>query len=87
VRIPFATAAFAVIASVSAACAQTVPNRVLVSGSILTMDQADTVAQVLALDGNRIMAVGPDAQVRALAGPKTQVVVYASDEFAHLRGR
>jgi predicted amidohydrolase YtcJ len=46
----------------------------LVHGVILTVDTHDTVAQALAVLGGRIVAVGSDAQIMALAGPGTQVI-------------
>ena len=45
----------------------------------MTLDAADRVAEAVAVKGNRILAVGPNAQVQALQGPSTRVV--------ELRGR
>lgn len=47
---------------------------VLVHGSVLTVDAKDTVAQAIAVRAGRIVAVGSDAQVMKLVGPKTQVI-------------
>ena len=47
---------------------------VVVNARIHTMDEARPQARALAVDGNRIVAVGDDAQVRALACASTRVV-------------
>ena len=46
----------------------------LTGGHIYTMDPADSVAQALAVRGDRIVAVGADDQVRAFIGPQTEVI-------------
>ena len=47
---------------------------VLMNGSIVTADAADTVAQALAVTGGRIVAVGSADRIAALAGPRTRVI-------------
>ncbi|HEX9199475.1 MAG TPA: amidohydrolase family protein, partial [Acidobacteriaceae bacterium] len=47
---------------------------ILRHGIILTVDAEDHVAEALAIRDGRIIAVGTDAQVSHLAGPKTKVV-------------
>jgi predicted amidohydrolase YtcJ len=47
---------------------------VFLGGRVHTVDAADTIAQAVALSGGRIAAVGADADVRGLVGPKTEVV-------------
>ena len=47
---------------------------VLLNGTIITVDSADRIAQAVAIKEGRITAVGTSAQIRALVGPKTQVV-------------
>jgi predicted amidohydrolase YtcJ len=47
---------------------------VLKNGKIITVDSAFTIAQSVAIAGDRIVAVGPDAAMAALAGPATRVV-------------
>ena len=47
---------------------------VLRHGVILTVDGNDRVAQAVAIREGRIVAVGSDAEVAALAGPKTRVI-------------
>lgn len=44
------------------------------NGLILTMDEAQPQAQAIAIKGDRIMAVGSDEDILALADPATQVV-------------
>ncbi len=50
------------------------PSRVLVNGNILTMDGNNRVAQALAIEGDKIVGVGSDAQIRRLAGPDTSII-------------
>ena len=47
---------------------------VLHSGRIATMDPARSWATALAVEGGRIVAVGPDAVATALVGPRTRVI-------------
>ena len=47
---------------------------VLVHGSVLTVDAKDSIAQAVAVRGGRIVAVGTDAWVMRLVGPKTRVI-------------
>lgn len=49
------------------------PEEVLINGVVLTVDDRDTVAEALAINGERITAVGTTAAIRALAGPSTTV--------------
>jgi predicted amidohydrolase YtcJ len=50
------------------------PETILINGAVLTVDARDSVAEALAIAGGRIAAVGSTAQVKALAGPATQVI-------------
>jgi predicted amidohydrolase YtcJ len=50
------------------------PDLVLVNGAVLTVDPRDSVAEAVAVAGGRIVAVGTTAQVKALAGPATEVI-------------
>ena len=52
---------------------------VLTGGAVYTVDAARTWAQAVAITSGRIAAVGTDAEMRALVGPRTEVV--------NLRGR
>jgi predicted amidohydrolase YtcJ len=47
---------------------------VLVNGRVYTLDAARRWAEGLAIEGERIVAVGSSAEIRKLAGPKTRVV-------------
>lgn len=47
---------------------------VLIHGHILTEDASDSAAQAMAIQGQRIVAVGTDAAVMAMAGPATHVI-------------
>ena len=44
---------------------------ILVNGRVLTMDRSDSVAEAIAIKGDRIIAVGTTAEIEALAGPNT----------------
>jgi hypothetical protein len=50
------------------------PALILVGGQVRTLDPARPTATALAIAGPRIVAVGSDADVRALAGPGTRVI-------------
>lgn len=47
---------------------------ILFGGRIKTMDKGRPLAQALAVSGNRIVAVGDDDEVMALAQPRTRIV-------------
>ncbi|AEI83059.1 metallo-dependent Hydrolase (plasmid) [Cupriavidus necator N-1] len=49
-------------------------DRILVNGTVLTMDAADGIAQAIAIRGDKIAAVGTNQEVRRLAGQHTEVV-------------
>jgi predicted amidohydrolase YtcJ len=50
------------------------PTLILTGGQVLTVDAGFTVAEGVAVRGRDIVAVGTDAQMRALAGPGTRIV-------------
>jgi predicted amidohydrolase YtcJ len=56
------------------------PEMVLVNGKIVTMDddsfesRVGTIAEAMAVRGDRILAVGKTAEIRPLAGPSTKVI-------------
>jgi predicted amidohydrolase YtcJ len=50
------------------------PDLVLVNGRIHTADAAFSTAEAIAIRGDRIVAVGTDADIRASAGPSTRVI-------------
>ena len=47
---------------------------ILTNGKIITVDPAFTIAQAIAIAGDRILSVGPDAAMAAMTGPATRVV-------------
>jgi predicted amidohydrolase YtcJ len=47
---------------------------VLVNGKVITVDQADTIAQAVAVKDGLIQALGSDETIRALVGEKTRVI-------------
>lgn len=50
------------------------PDTIVVGGRILTFDDRSSVAEALAVTGDRITAVGSDRDLFALAGPQTTVI-------------
>ncbi len=56
-----------------AAVAQ-VPDSIFVNGKIVTVDEAFSIAEAVAVAGGRILAVGSNGEVRALAGPGTAIL-------------
>jgi len=60
--------------------AQQAPNTILYNGKIVTVDDhgvngnLGTIAQAIAVRGDRILAVGSNSQIRALAGPNTKSI-------------
>jgi predicted amidohydrolase YtcJ len=50
------------------------PDTVLVNGTVVTVDARSSVHQALAVRNGRITALGSSAEVRTLAGPRTQVI-------------
>jgi predicted amidohydrolase YtcJ len=49
-------------------------DRIFVNGKIWTADDAHPLASALALSGDRIIAVGSDGEVRAMAAPDTAMI-------------
>jgi predicted amidohydrolase YtcJ len=60
--------------AVSAGFAADAPDLVLVNGKVVTVDDRFTIAQALAVKGQRITAVGTSADIRKLTGPNTKVL-------------
>jgi hypothetical protein len=58
----------------AAGAQQAVPDRVYVNARVWTADDARPSAEAFAVRGDRLVAVGTNADVRALAGPSTAVV-------------
>src|SRR5262245_30740873 len=55
-----------------AAAQQTAPDLILTNGKIITVDERFTIAQAVAIKGERVMAVGTTAEISRLAGPSTR---------------
>jgi predicted amidohydrolase YtcJ len=53
---------------------QSPADLVLRNGKVITVDTASTIAQAVAISGERIAAVGPDAAMAAVSGPATRVI-------------
>ena len=69
------TALLALTGSViGAARAAERPARIMLNGVVHTMDKDDRTAQANAVEGNHIVAVGSNADVRRTAGPRTKIV-------------
>jgi predicted amidohydrolase YtcJ len=63
----------ALLAFAAPACRQRPrPDLVLHHGKIVTVDPGFRIAEALAVKGDRILAVGSNAEILALAGPETQ---------------
>src|SRR3990170_3340658 len=54
--------------------AQRPADVILHNGKILTVDKNFSIAQAIAIQGNRIAAVGQNQQVMTLSGPNTRVI-------------
>ena len=50
------------------------PDLVIVNATVHTMDPGQTVAQAIAIFGDRIVAVGTDKEIKKLAGPLTRTI-------------
>ena len=63
------------------------PDLVLTNGKIVTVDDRFSVAQAVAIRGDRIVAVGATPEITRLAGPQTRrQTVGIKRDFAKLRG-
>ncbi|HYJ94791.1 MAG TPA: hypothetical protein VEV86_09240, partial [Vicinamibacterales bacterium] len=51
---------------------QPAPDVILSNGKIITVDERFSIAQAVAIRGDRIVAVGTDAEVAKLASPATR---------------
>jgi predicted amidohydrolase YtcJ len=54
--------------------AQLAPDTIYFNGKIVTVDKPFTIAQAFAVKGERFIAIGNNADIRALAGRNTQLV-------------
>jgi predicted amidohydrolase YtcJ len=56
------------------ALSSTTADLILIGGKVRTPSHASGFAQAIAISGGRIQAVGSDADIRDLAGPRTRVI-------------
>lgn len=70
----FLVAALTLLAASAATAAPVVADRIFVNGRVWTGDPARPRATALAVEGDVLAAVGSDAEVRRLAGLRTEVV-------------
>ena len=68
------TLAAAMTTSAFAKDPQLAPDLVIVNASVHTMDKSKPIAEAVAVAGNRIVAVGSTAEIKAMAGKPTRVV-------------
>jgi predicted amidohydrolase YtcJ len=73
-RTLFTIPVIALIAVSSLTAQQAPPDLILSNGKIITVDERFTIAQAVAIRGNRIVAVGANAEIASLAGPNTRTV-------------
>jgi predicted amidohydrolase YtcJ len=59
---------------VGRAGAQPVPELVFTNGKIITVDDRFAIAQAIAINGERILAVGTNQEIRKLAGAGTRII-------------
>jgi predicted amidohydrolase YtcJ len=57
----------------SGAQPEQIADRIFINAKIWTAEDGDPIAQALAVRGDRLLAVGPEAHVRTFAGPSTVV--------------
>jgi predicted amidohydrolase YtcJ len=71
-----ALAGIAALAAIRSGPARAQPSAdlILVNGTVISVDAADSIAQGVAVSGGRIVAVGTSSDMRALANSRTQVV-------------
>lgn len=67
-------ASLALLACSFAAAAQTPSDLVLRNGKIVTLEASAPVTQAIAITGDRITAVGSNAEIARRIGPKTKVI-------------
>ena len=50
------------------------PDKVLINGTILTVDAEDSIAEALAINDGKVIAVGTNDAIEKLIGPATRIV-------------
>ncbi|HLK49862.1 MAG TPA: amidohydrolase [Bryobacteraceae bacterium] len=70
----FIIPAAVLLAANGLAAQQAAPDLILTNGKIITVDERFTIAQAVAVRGNRIEAVGANGEIAKLAGPGTRTI-------------
>jgi len=65
--------ALALTAGAAHAAAQPA-DTILINGKVVTLDVTSTIAEAVAIEGPKIVAVGANAAIRRLAGPATRII-------------
>lgn len=60
--------------SLSAAAADSVADRILINGKVITVDRKDSIQQAVAINGLHILAVGSNEAIEKLTGPDTEII-------------
>ena len=55
-------------------CENKFPDQIYTNATVITLDDQSTIAQAIAIQDGRILAVGDAAQIERLAGPGTEVI-------------
>ncbi len=63
-----------IVASIVVEAQQPAPDLILSNGKIITVDDTFSIAQAVAVRGDRIVAVGSNADINKLAGPSTRKI-------------
>jgi predicted amidohydrolase YtcJ len=63
-------AIWALFALATTLCAQS--DLILTNGKIITVDERFSIAQAVAIRGDRVVATGTDQEIARLAGPNTR---------------
>src|SRR5262245_60176683 len=63
---------FAACGGMTLRAQQSPPDVILSNGKVITVDERFTIAQAVAIRGERIVAVGTNQELAALAGPNTR---------------
>ncbi len=71
---PFAGRGNVAAAQAAGAANPAVPDRIFTNGKVLTVDEEFSVAEAIAVAGERVLAVGSDAEILTLADPATETI-------------
>jgi predicted amidohydrolase YtcJ len=77
IRINRMACAFLILASSTRLFGQgmrDVPDTVFYNGKVITVDSSNSTKEAFAVKGDKFLAVGTTREMRALAGPQTQLV-------------